>query len=239
MKISTEDIKSNFEKIKIRVHDAAVKYGRNPDEINIVAVSKTQTADVIKSGIDAGITILGENYAQEQKEKYDFIGEDAKRVHWHFIGHLQTNKVKLIAPFVSMIHSVDSLHLAEEISRQVQKNNRTIEILLQVNTSCEESKSGCEPEDIYTLAKDVINIPNLNVTGLMTIGSFTDNIVQIRKEFRMLRSIRDELNNKYGLNQFKHLSMGMTGDFELAIEEGSTFIRVGTAIFGQREYSNS
>ncbi|OGU38973.1 MAG: YggS family pyridoxal phosphate enzyme [Ignavibacteria bacterium GWB2_35_12] len=230
----TDDIKQNFEQIKIRVKDAAMKCGRNPNEITIVAVTKTHPTDIVKSGIDAGITVFGENYAQELKEKYDLLGNDAENIEWHFIGHLQTNKVKFIAPFVSLIHSVDSLHLAEEISRQAIKNNRTIEILLQVNTSGEESKSGCEPEDIFTLAKDVIQIPNLNVTGLMTIGSFTDDVVQIRKEFRMLRSIRDELNNIYGLNQFKHLSMGMTGDFEIAIEEGSTFIRVGTAIFGQR-----
>ena len=234
MNNQTEEIKQNYEQIKIRARDAAVKCGRNPDEITIVAVTKTQSTDEIKSGIDAGISVFGENYAQELKDKYDLICTDAENVKWHFIGHLQTNKVKFIIPFVTMIHSVDSLHLAEEISRQALKNNRTIEILLQVNTSGEESKSGCEPDDIYTLAKDVINIPNLNVTGLMTIGSFTDDVVQIRKEFRMLRAIRDELNNNYGLNQFKHLSMGMTGDFEIAIEEGSSLIRVGTAIFGYR-----
>ena len=238
MNISIDDIKTNFEQIKIRVHDAAIKYGRNPDEITIVAVTKTQTANIIKAGIDAGITVFGENYAQELKEKNDLLGGNAKKVQWHFIGHLQTNKVKFIIPFVNMIHSVDSHHLAEEISQQAQKNNRTIEVLLQVNTSGEESKSGCVPGNIYTFAKDVINIPNLDVKGLMTIGSFTDDEIQIRKEFRMLRSIKDELNNNYGLIQFKHLSMGMTGDFEIAIEEGSTFIRIGTAIFGQRDYSN-
>lgn len=237
MNLSSNDIKNNFELIKKRVQNAALKCGRNPDEITIVAVSKTHPLETIIIGIEAGIVVFGENYVQELKEKHELLGIKAKNIQWHFIGHLQTNKVKFIASFVTMIHSVDSLHLAEEISRQAQKYNRTIEILLQVNTSGEENKSGCDPDDIYTFAKEAIQIPNLNITGLMTIGSFTDNIVQIRKEFKMLRTIRDELNNNYGLHQFRNLSMGMTGDFDIAIEEGSTFIRVGTAIFGQRDYS--
>ncbi|TAL69558.1 MAG: YggS family pyridoxal phosphate-dependent enzyme [Bacteroidetes bacterium] len=237
MNLTSDEIKINFEQIQRRVFEAATGCGRNPEEITIVAVSKTHPLELIKAGMDAGIKVFGENYAQELKEKNDALGIESKNIHWHFIGHLQTNKVKLIAPYVSIIHSVDSLHLAEEISRQAQKYNRTIEILLQVNTSGEESKSGCDPDDIYTFAKEAIQIPNLNITGLMTIGSFTDNIIQIRKEFRMLRAIRDELNNNYGIHQLRNLSMGMTGDFETAIEEGSTFIRVGTAIFGQRDYS--
>ncbi|MBI5326073.1 MAG: YggS family pyridoxal phosphate-dependent enzyme [Ignavibacteriae bacterium] len=238
MNISSGEIKNNFVAIRKRVNDSAIKCGRNPAEITIVAVSKTQPLETIEEGIKAGIIVFGENYAHELKEKNDLLDSVSKNINWHFIGHLQTNKVKFIIPYVNLIHSVDSQHLAGEISRQAKKIDRTIEILLQVNTSGEDSKSGCAPDDIFDLAKDVFQLPNLNVTGLMTIGSFTENIIQIRKEFRMLRSIRDELVANYGFDQLKHLSMGMTGDFELAIEEGATLIRIGTAIFGQRNYTN-
>lgn len=237
MILSADEIKNNFDRIKERVNNAAIKCGRNPDEITIVSVSKTHPVDTIKAGRKAGITVFGENYAQELKEKHDLLEATEQSIKWHYIGHLQTNKVKYLIPFVNLIHSVDSIHLAEEISKQAIKYNRNVEILLQVNTSGEDSKSGCNPDDIYAFAIEAIKIPNLNITGLMTIGSFTENIIQIRKEFKMLRTIKEEMNNNYGLKQFINLSMGMTGDFEIAIEEGSTFIRVGTAIFGQRDYN--
>ncbi|MBI3260459.1 MAG: YggS family pyridoxal phosphate-dependent enzyme, partial [Ignavibacteriae bacterium] len=154
---------------------------------------------------------------------------------WHFIGHLQSNKVKLIAPFVTMIHSVDSLKLAREISKCATENNRKIQILIQVNTSGEESKSGCEPNEVINLATEITQLPSIELCGLMTIPSFTSTDEQLRSEFTMLRQIKDELQAKYP--SIHHLSMGMSGDFPLAISEGATMVRIGTAIFGERIYT--
>ncbi len=231
------DIARRWEMLREQVSETAFKCGRNPEEITIVAVTKTHTVDVVRNGIDAGIRVFGENYAQELNEKYEALKNYSGDIQWHFIGHLQTNKVKLIAPIISFIHSVDSLHTAEAISDEAKKNNRTIDILLQVNTSGEDTKSGCEPGDIFKFAESALKIPNINIHGLMTIGSFSDDKVQIRSEFRLLGSLKEKLNQKFRTNQFKELSMGMTGDYDIAIEEGSTYIRVGTAIFGMRNYN--
>ena len=237
MNESTHEIARRWEMLREQVNETAFKCGRNPEDITVVAVTKTHTVDVIKSGIDAGIRIFGENYAQELKEKYEALKDYARDIQWHFIGHLQSNKIKYIAPFVSLIHSVDSIHTAEAISEEAKKNDRTIDILLQVNTSGETTKSGCEPDEIFKFAEYAMKIPNINILGLMTIGSFSDDKIQIRSEFRLLSSLREKLNQSFKPHRFKHLSMGMTGDFDIAIEEGSTYIRVGTAIFGERIYN--
>ena len=204
----------------------------------IVAVSKTHPAEVITAGLIAGIQNFGENYAQELKEKNDIINQSAlpQKPIWHYIGHLQTNKVKLIAPFVNMIHSVDTSKLATEISHHAESNSRKIEILLQVNTSGELSKSGCSPADVFSLAETIMKIKNINIAGLMTIGSFSDDLEIVKKEFIMLRELREELKIKFPETNWTHLSMGMSGDYEHAIEEGSTIVRIGSAIFGSRNY---
>ena len=233
-----ENIKHNYNLILEKIKHKALAIGRNPEEINLIAVSKTLSNETIKSASEAGIKVFGENYVQELKDKYEYLNSiELIQPEWHFIGHLQTNKVKYIAPFVSMIHSVDSIHLAVEINKQAQKNERIIDILLQVNTSGEDSKSGCEPKEVYTLFENCIKFENIKLQGLMTIGSFSYDENVFRKEFQLLRNLKEELKNKYSLENFEHLSMGMSHDFEYAIEEGATLVRVGTAIFGQRIYN--
>ena len=232
-----ETLKDNYDNIINRVAKIAAKCGRNPKDISVIAVSKMHPPELIERAIKAGIRIFGENYAQELRDKHEIVEEkDHYKPIWHFIGHLQTNKIKYIAPFVSMIHSVDSEKAALEISHFAEKHERTVDILLQVNTSAELSKSGCEPDEIVELAESVINIPHINIKGLMTIGSFSNDEKLVRKEFEMLRNFREKLNEQFS-NKFQHLSMGMSGDYEWAIQEGSTMIRIGTAIFGLRNYN--
>ncbi|MGA2297237.1 MAG: YggS family pyridoxal phosphate-dependent enzyme [FCB group bacterium] len=229
-------IKQRWNDIKTRVNNSVIGCGRQPTDINIIAVSKTYPVDLILEGIDAGIRLFGENYVQELKDKHDFLNsKQILQPEWHFIGHLQRNKVKYIAPFISMIHSVDTFQLAQEISEEALKNERIIDILLQANTSGEESKFGCEPDKIFNLYESIMPFKNINVKGLMTIGSFTNDKELILREFRLLRSLKDKINVKFGI-KLEHLSMGMTGDFELAITEGATYVRIGTAIFGERNY---
>lgn len=231
-----DEIKSNWLNVLNNVRIAAQTLQRDPDSIKIVAVSKSHPPEIIELAIKAGVNVFGENYAQELKDKHQYLVESGVKIpEWHFIGHLQSNKVKYIAPFVSMIHSVDSVGLAEEISKQAEKNNRTIDILLQVNTSGEYSKFGCQPEKLIELFDSVARIKNLNVLGLMTIGTFSDNENIIRTEFKLLRELRNNINKTKGVN-LSHLSMGMSHDYEIAIEEGATIVRIGTAIFGERIY---
>jgi PLP dependent protein len=233
-----EQYRQNYERICGLARRRAIECNRNPDEITVIAVSKTHGADVIANALEADIRVFGENYVQELEEKHRQLPEQLSALpQWHFIGHLQSNKVKYIMPYISMIHTVDSLHLAEEISRQAEKCGRTIDVLLQVNTSGEEQKSGCAPQDAGDLVPAVSAITHIRLSGLMTIGSFSDDEAIVRSEFRLLRSLRDEINSKQNDIVLKHLSMGMTGDFEIAVEEGATFVRVGTAIFGGRYYA--
>jgi hypothetical protein len=231
-----DEIRNNWLEVLNKVRNAAHNNHRDPESIKIVAVSKSHPPEIIELAIKAQINTFGENYAQELKDKYQYLLESGIKVpEWHFIGHLQSNKVKYIAPFVSMIHSVDSIGLAEEISKQAEKNNRRIDILLQVNTSGEYSKFGCQPEKVIELFESIAGIKNLNVLGLMTIGTFSDNENIIRTEFKLLRELRDNINKTKGVN-LSHLSMGMSHDYEIAIEEGATIVRIGTAIFGERIY---
>ncbi len=234
--MNNEIIKQNFLNIKSIIEQTSKKFSKNPEDIKIIAVSKTHRIDAISAAYSAGARIFGENYVQELVEKQSQLSEKGILPEWHFIGHLQTNKVKYIAPFISLIHSVDSEKLASEIARQAEKHNRTIDILLQINTSGEISKFGCEPDEAVSLAEKVLGLPNIKLKGLMTIGTFSNNGTVIRKEFRLLKSILEEINNKLGLN-LAELSMGMSHDYEIAIEEGSTMVRIGTAIFGERYYN--
>lgn len=233
-----KEIHERYDIIYERAHSAAEKSGRNINEIKIIAVSKTQHAKIIECAYKSGLRYFGENYVQEFTDKYEIINDHGfKDIEWHFIGHLQSNKVKYIANFVHCIHSVDSLKLASEIDKRALAANRKIDILLQLNTSGEYSKSGCEPQNLTEFAESVLNLNNVNILGLMTIGTFTDDELVQRKEFSLLRNSLNNLNRELSMD-WKELSMGMTGDFETAIEEGATILRIGTAIFGERKYNH-
>jgi hypothetical protein len=232
-----ELLKERLKRIKGNASNAAVKAGRNPEDVKIIAVSKTHDVELIFDAIDAGFNVFGENYVQEIKDKHQaFIDEGKNQPEWHFIGHLQSNKVKYLSTFVNYIHSVDSFKLAEEISSRALQNNRVQNILIQLNTSGEESKSGCEPDEAIDVISKTLALPNIIVNGLMTIGTFTDDESLQREEFSLLRNILDKVNKELNL-KLKELSMGMTGDYEVAIDEGATMVRIGTAIFGPRSYN--
>lgn len=195
----------------------------------LIAVSKTYGPELINEAIDCGITDIGENKVQEILSKYDFV----QPVRWHFIGHLQTNKVKQIVDKVYMIHSVDSLHLAEEISKRASK---PINILIQVNAAGETQKFGVSVNEVKTLAEEIVKLPNIKLRGLMHIAPASDNPEDVRVYFKEVKKIFDELKPQFG-DEFDTLSMGMSNDYEVAMEEGSNCVRIGTAIFGQRDYS--
>lgn len=206
-----------------------------PEEVRLVAVSKTKSVEEINLLYSHGQRIFGENKAQELKEKYEFLPKD---IEWHFIGHLQTNKVKYIAPFVSMIHAVDSLSLLAEIDKQAAKHHRTIPCLLQFHIAQEDTKFGLDLEE----CDDLLRNPqfgvfkNVEIHGVMGMATFTNNSTQIKQEFKTLATIFNHLKSNYfkDKNYFMEISMGMTDDYLLAIEEGSTLVRIGSAIFGTR-----
>ena len=205
-----------------------------PKGVQLVAVSKFHPAERLQEAYDAGQRIFGESRPQEMVAKYDVLPKD---IEWHMIGHLQTNKVKYIAPFVTMISSVDSDRLIEEIEKQAAKNNRTIDILLEVHVAQEETKSGWSEEELRAyLASGILNnMAHVRVRGVMTIASNTDDESIIRNDFATIRSIFEELKPQFG-EAFDTLSIGMSDDYPIALEYGSTMVRIGTAIFGQREY---
>lgn len=203
----------------------------------LIAVSKTHPAESVQEAYNAGQRIFGENKVQEMTSKYEVLPKD---IQWHMIGHLQTNKVKYIAPFVSLIHSVDSVKLLEEINKQGKKINRIIPCLLQIFIAQEETKFGLNEAELFLFVQSSIlkNYSHVRIEGLMGMASLTGDENQIRKEFRNLRRIFDELKTKESANlQMKELSMGMSSDYKIAMEEGSTMVRVGSAIFGSRDYS--
>ncbi len=204
-----------------------------PDHVQLVAVSKTHPASAIQEVYDLGQRVFGENKVQEVMEKYPLLPKD---IHWHLIGHLQTNKVKYIAEFIDTIQSVDSEKLTVEINKEAAKYNRKIKVLLQVKIAEEESKFGLEIEETKALFQEYINgkFPNIEITGLMGMATFTEDEQQIRKEFSTLKNIFDELNKQKSLET---LSMGMSDDFPIAIDCGANSVRVGSAIFGRRDYT--
>ncbi|MDR3286589.1 MAG: YggS family pyridoxal phosphate-dependent enzyme [Prevotellaceae bacterium] len=209
-----------------------------PDSVKLVAVSKTHTVETIQQAYNKGLRIFGENKPQELVKKYYELPKD---IEWHFIGHLQTNKVKYIAPFVELIHSVDSSKLLAEINKEAAKNNRIIKCLLQVHIAQEETKFGFTPEELqqFLSENDFSQNRFTQIAGLMGIATFTDNTTQIRNEFHTLRKIFDTLKQTTFANNsdFCELSMGMSNDYKIAINEGSTIIRIGSLIFGERDYS--
>ena len=228
-------IGGNIEYIQDLKKKAAERSGRSGDDVLLVAVTKLHSTDEINEAIHCGITDIGENKVQEIMDKYDRV----EPVRWHLIGHLQTNKVKYIIDKVSMIHSVDSLKLAQEINKRAQQHGLVMDILIQVNSAMEESKFGITTEETGELIGQILETcPNVRIRGLMCIAPFEDNPDDARVYFAEVKKLYD----KYGqidhpMLDFKYLSMGMSNDFEVAIEDGSNLIRVGTSIFGARDYS--
>ncbi|CCG53083.1 Protein of unknown function [Flavobacterium indicum GPTSA100-9 = DSM 17447] len=207
-----------------------------PEGVTLVAVSKTKPISDLMEAYNAGQRIFGENYVQELVDKHEQMPKD---IEWHFIGHLQSRKAKLIAPFVSLIHGVDSLKLLEEINKQAQKNNRIVDCLLQVHIAEEESKFGLNEQELDEILKQVQNdnenFKNIRIVGLMGMATFTDNLNQIEKEFKQLKTIFDKYKQIDTMNiKLQSLSMGMSGDYQLAISCGSTMVRIGSSIFGNR-----
>jgi len=228
------EIAANFERIKARIAAAAERSGREPDDVVLVTVTKTRALDEIEAAIAAGATDLGENYAQEMAEKASKL--EGAPVRWHAIGHLQTNKVRRIAPFVSLIHSLDSLRLAREVDKRAAASGRTQAVLLEVNVAAEESKFGLDEQGLFELAPQVLGLGNIGLAGLMTMVPYSDEPEDSRPYYRRLRELRDELiEGGVPGESLRHLSMGMTQDLEVAVEEGATLVRVGTAIFGPRQ----
>lgn len=215
----------------------SIKEELNSKNVNLVAVSKTKSAEEILQLFKLGQKDFGENYVQELTEKY---GQLPKNIQWHFIGHLQSNKVKYIAPFVSLVHSVDSLNLLKEINKEGKKNNRVIDCLLQVHIAKEETKFGLDKDELQELINtnysNASNYTNVHIRGLMGMASFTDDLKKVRNEFKFLKSLFDKYSKLTNENfQFSILSMGMSADYTVAIDEGSNMVRIGSLFFGERK----
>lgn len=229
-------IRDNLRKIESDIASACSESGRNREDVKLIAVSKTKPVSALREAYDLGIRDFGENKVQELLDKYEQMPGD---IRWHMIGHLQRNKVKYIVDKVYMIHSVDSYRLAEEISREAVKKNVNVSVLIEVNVAGEESKFGASVEETVSLVEDIAKLPNLTIRGLMTIAPYVENSEENRLYFAKLRQIYVDIIHKNIDNVcMKELSMGMTGDYETAITEGATYIRIGTGIFGEREYTS-
>jgi pyridoxal phosphate enzyme (YggS family) len=227
-------IRDNLLMVLDRMDQAAKRAGRDPEEIKLVTVSKTVEPARIREAIEAGVTILGENYVQEARRKIEEIGHG---IQWHMIGHLQTNKAKYAVSLFDYVHSIDGISLAREIDRRAAQKGRRVRALVEVNLSGETSKFGIDPEDVMELIQHVASLKHISIEGLMTMPPYFDDPERARPYFVGLRELRDRVRREKieGL-RMDELSMGMSGDFEAAIEEGATMIRVGTAIFGERRH---
>jgi pyridoxal phosphate enzyme (YggS family) len=221
-------IKENLEKIRATV----------PEGVTLVAVSKTKPISDLQEAYDAGQRIFGENYPQEMRDKHEVLPQD---IQWHFIGHLQTNKIKYIIPYVTLIHSIDTANLLEAVNKEAKKHDRVVDCLLQFHIALEETKFGLDLNEARQLldSEAYKQMGNVRICGVMGMGTFTDNMDEVRKEFKHLKSIFETLKKDYFANQpqFKEISMGMSEDYPIAIEEGATLIRVGSKIFGARVYN--
>ncbi len=228
-----ESIAANIECIQEQITAACIEAGRNRAEVRLIAVSKTHPASFIREAFDSGQIEFGESYVQEFLEKYDDPELENQGIEWHFIGHLQSNKIRSIIGKVSLIHGIDKLSTAEELSKRALQHNLQVNYLLEVNTSGEASKYGMAPEELLSVAEDLFLLPNITLRGLMTIAS--PERIRAQEEFRQLRMLLEALKDiAPDPSQLCELSMGMSGDFREAIHEGATMIRVGTAIFGWR-----
>ena len=229
-----EDIKGNLSKVHERIENAAQRAGEAPEDVILVAVSKTRTPEEINTAIDAGVTDIGENKVQEIMDKYDAV----KPVRWHMIGHLQTNKVKYIIDKVDLIHSVDSLKLAKEINKRAAQHDKVMDILIQINPAQEESKFGVSLDETRGLIDEILNsFENIRICGLMSVAPIAEDPNDVKVYFDEVKKQYDEFSRiDHPRLAFRYLSMGMSHDFEVAIEAGSNLIRVGSAIFGERDY---
>ncbi len=227
-------LKENLTAVEERIQAACSRAGRDRSEVTLISVSKTKPVRALEEAYGLGVRVFGENKVQEIRDKYEALPKD---IEWHMIGHLQTNKVKYIIDKVKLIHSVDSMRLAEVIEREAEKHNRTADILLEVNVAQETSKFGLKTEEVLPFYEEAIRLPHVNVRGLMTIAPFVDNPENNRSIFADLHKLYVDIKEKNIDNgTVSILSMGMTNDFEVAIEEGATMVRIGTAIFGARDY---
>lgn len=232
--MSGNTIRENIAAVEAVIDAECRKAGRKRDEVTLIAVSKTKPIEMIEEAYAYGCRDFGENKVQELVEKYEKLPKD---IRWHMIGHLQRNKVKYIVDKVYMIHSVDSLRLAEEISKEALKKNVTVRILVEVNVAGEESKFGTTCDEVMQLVCAIANLPNICIKGLMTIAPFVENAEENRIYFKKLKKLAVDIMNKNIDNIcMKILSMGMTGDYPVAVSEGATYVRVGTGIFGIRQY---
>ena len=228
-------LKENYDRIEARVQAACDRAGRPREDVTLIAVSKTKPISMLQEAYDFGVRQFGENKVQELNEKIPALPSD---IHWHMIGHLQRNKVKYIAGAVDLIHSVDSLRLAEEISKQSVKKGVVSDILIEVNMAQEESKFGLKSDEVIRMICECASLEGIRVRGLMTIAPYVDDPEDNRKYFRAIRELSVDITSENIDNvSMDFLSMGMTGDFEVAIEEGATHVRVGTGIFGERNYA--
>lgn len=228
-------LKDRFEEVEKKISDACARAGRDRCEVTLIAVSKTKPVEMLREAYDAGARNFGENKVQEICEKYDNLPSDIK---WHMIGHLQRNKVKQVIDKTVLIHSVDSYRLAQEISVQAQKKGLIMPILIEVNIAGEESKFGISAQETIQLVEEIAVLPNLSIRGLMTIAPYVVDAEENRLYFRKIKQLSVDIKNKNIDNvSMETLSMGMTGDYEVAIEEGATMVRVGTGIFGARNYN--
>lgn len=231
------NIINNFLNVKKNIETACAGVGRSPSEVTLIAVSKTKPLELLREAYEAGARDFGENKVQEMLDKMDQMPSD---VRWHMIGHLQRNKVKYIIDKVYMIHSVDSMRLAEEISREALKHGITVNVLAEINIAREESKFGVDPDEAETFVRELVKLPGICLKGLMTIAPYVENGEENRIYFRGLKQLSVDITDKNNDNKSNYildtLSMGMTGDYMTAVEEGATYVRVGTGIFGERDY---
>ena len=227
-------VKENLQEVEKKIEEACRRAGRDRSEVTLIAVSKTKPVSMLQEAYSAGIREFGENKVQEMMDKYDVLPDD---IHWHMIGHLQRNKVKYLMGKAALIHSVDSLRLAEEISAQSVRHQVVTDILIEVNIAGEETKFGTDREEAISLVEEASRLPGIHICGLMTIAPFVENPEDNRTYFRQIRELSVDIAAKKIDNvDMRILSMGMTGDYEVAIEEGTTMVRVGTGIFGARDY---
>jgi pyridoxal phosphate enzyme (YggS family) len=224
------EIIENLLRVTQRIEKAARRVGRDPAEIKLVAVSKTVDAARIREAIEAGASILGENYVQEAQKKIEELG---RPVSWHFIGHLQTNKAKYAVRLFDVIHSLDNLPLAEELDRRAGQASHTLKVMIEVNISGEATKFGTDEEKVLNLSRKILDLPHLSLEGLMTMPPYFDSPEMSRPYYVRLRELKERIIRE-GI-PMKELSMGMSNDFDIAVEEGATYVRVGTAIFGPRK----
>lgn len=228
-------VAENLAQVQKNINESCNKINRDPNEVTLIAVSKTKPVEMLKEAYDAGARVFGENKVQEIVDKYDQMPSDVK---WHMIGHLQRNKVKYIVDKVDMIHSVDSYRLAQTIETEAAKKNVAVSVLLEVNVAEEESKFGLKMDEVLPLVQQISELPHVQVKGLMTIAPFVSNPEDNREIFRKLKKLSVDIEAKNINNTtMSVLSMGMTGDYMVAVQEGATMVRVGTGIFGERDYS--